>query len=145
MNKENDIKLNGSGYIDPTAYKAIKKVMKDDTNLNFADQLKYIMRIEKLSQLEVANMCGITERTVDKLLSGEKKPSFDDAQKILDSLGYKIDICKENYNCTSSNRTDSGDRFYELLGIIFGVCKSFGFHIEERIVLKDLLTGKIWR
>ena len=34
MNKENDIKLNGSGYIDPTAYKAIKKVMKDDTNLN---------------------------------------------------------------------------------------------------------------
>jgi hypothetical protein len=36
-------------------------------------------------------------------------------------------------------------RFHALLEIIFRVCTLAGFHLEERIVVKDLRTGKIWR
>lgn len=36
-------------------------------------------------------------------------------------------------------------RFYKVLDVIFRICEISGFHLEERIVLKDLKTGKIWR
>jgi hypothetical protein len=36
-------------------------------------------------------------------------------------------------------------RFYKLLEIIFNICELSGFHLEERIVVKDKKTGKIWR
>jgi hypothetical protein len=36
-------------------------------------------------------------------------------------------------------------RFRKLLELIFGVCEIAGFHIEERIVLKDKKTGRVWR
>lgn len=37
------------------------------------------------------------------------------------------------------------ERFYKLLNTIFYICDLAGFHVEERIVLKDKETGKIWR
>ncbi|MDO5540832.1 MAG: hypothetical protein Q4F83_12320 [Eubacteriales bacterium] len=37
------------------------------------------------------------------------------------------------------------DRFHKLLDTIFALCELSGFHIEERIVIKDKRTGKIWR
>lgn len=37
------------------------------------------------------------------------------------------------------------ERYKKLLGCIFRICELAGFHVEERIVLKDLRTGKIWR
>ena len=36
-------------------------------------------------------------------------------------------------------------RFFKLLKTIFDICELSGFHIEERIVVKDKRTGKIWR
>ena len=36
-------------------------------------------------------------------------------------------------------------RYKKLLGCIFRICELAGFHVEERIVLKDLRTGKVWR
>lgn len=42
--------------------------------------------------------------------------------------------------------TSSDDgRFYKLLNTIFTICELSGFHLEERIVLKDTQTGKVWR
>lgn len=70
MAGDNDIKRNGSGYLDPTAYKAIKNV--------------------------------------------------EDSKK-------------------------SDERFRLLLDTIFNICELSGFHLEERIVVKDKKTGKIWR
>ena len=67
MDKDREIKRNASGYIDPTAYQAIK--------------------------------------TVD----------------------------------------DETERFQKLLNTIFYICDLAGFHIEERIVIKDRRTGRIWR
>lgn len=36
-------------------------------------------------------------------------------------------------------------RYKKLLAIIFGICELSGFHLEDRIVLKDKKTGKVWR
>lgn len=36
-------------------------------------------------------------------------------------------------------------RFNKLLKTIFNICELSGFYVEERIVLKDLKTGKVWR
>lgn len=36
-------------------------------------------------------------------------------------------------------------RFNKLLKTLFNVCEMAGFRVEERIVLKDLKTGKVWR
>ena len=37
------------------------------------------------------------------------------------------------------------DRFHKLLETIFTLCELSDFHIEERIVIKDKRTGRIWR
>lgn len=37
------------------------------------------------------------------------------------------------------------ERFYKLLDTIFNLCELSDFHIEERIVIKDKRTGKVWR
>lgn len=67
MANENDIKRNGSGCSDPTAYKAIRNLERDQ------------------------------------------------------------------------------ERFQKLLDTIFNICELSGFHIEERIIVKDMKTGKVWR
>lgn len=36
-------------------------------------------------------------------------------------------------------------RFKKLLGTVFNMCELAGFHLEERLVVKDKRTGKIWR
>lgn len=72
---ENDIRRNGSGYVDPTAYKAIRNATKE-----------------------------------------ERKREVDPEQ-----------------------------RFNDFLTAIFAICDLSDFHIEERIVVKDKRTGKIWR
>lgn len=36
-------------------------------------------------------------------------------------------------------------RFRKLLDTIFSVCELAGYHVEERMVIKDLKTGKVWR
>lgn len=36
-------------------------------------------------------------------------------------------------------------RFQKLLTAIFAICELAGFHIEERIVIRDLKTGKVYR
>lgn len=36
-------------------------------------------------------------------------------------------------------------RFQKLLTAIFSICELAGFHIEERIIVRDLKTGKVYR
>lgn len=37
------------------------------------------------------------------------------------------------------------ERFQKLLNTIFYICELAGFHVEERIVIRDKRTGKVWR
>lgn len=141
MNRENDIRKNGSGYADPTAYKAIKKVSKFETN--FSSQLKYIMKHEFLGKTEVANMSGFPVEIIEIYLNGDKEPTIRDAEMILESLGYSLLIDKlvdeRHYQMTDE------DRLKKLLKTIYAMCELADFHLEERIVLRDMRTGKIWR
>lgn len=40
---------------------------------------------------------------------------------------------------------DAEARYKKLLSTIFYICDLAGFHIEERMVIKDKKTGKVWR
>lgn len=37
------------------------------------------------------------------------------------------------------------ERFKLLIDTLHKVCKLAGFHIEEKVVVKDLKTGRVWR
>ena len=43
------------------------------------------------------------------------------------------------------NMEQEDERFHKLLDTIFALCELSDFHIEERIVIKDKRTGRIWR
>ena len=40
---------------------------------------------------------------------------------------------------------EEDEKFYKLLNDIFNICEWYGFHLEERIVVKDKNTGKVYR
>lgn len=40
---------------------------------------------------------------------------------------------------------DSKDRLSAFLKEVFKLSERYGFHIEDRLVLRDKTTGKIWR
>ena len=42
-------------------------------------------------------------------------------------------------------RTEEDERFHMLLHVIRDACTLAGFTLEERIVLRDNRTGKVWR
>lgn len=75
---DNDLMKNGSGYLDPTAYVAIKQIEEE-------------------------------QRRIDR----ENDPDY--------------------------------DKYMKLVGCILRVCELSGFHLEERLVLKDKRTGKVYR
>jgi len=43
------------------------------------------------------------------------------------------------------NRPEDEVRFRKFLNALFCMCELAGYHLEERVVLKDVRTGKIWR
>lgn len=48
--------------------------------------------------------------------------------------------------CRAITKVDTeSERFHKLLDAIFTICELAGFHIEGRIVVRDLKTGKVWR
>lgn len=53
--------------------------------------------------------------------------------------------CKDLTAYEAIRNVESEDRFNKLLKTIFNVCELAGFRVEERIVLKDKRTGKVWR
>lgn len=69
-----------------------------------------------------------------------------------DEMGIKND-CRRNAEGYSDptayealkNMEQEEERFHKLLDIIFALCELLDFHIEERIVIKDKRTGRIWR
>lgn len=40
---------------------------------------------------------------------------------------------------------EAEERFKKLLNTIFDICELAGFHIEERLTIRDKKTGKVWR
>lgn len=48
------------------------------------------------------------------------------------------------YEAIKNTEADD-ERFHKLLNTIFTICELSGFRLEERIILKDTQTGKVWR
>lgn len=65
-------------------------------------------------------------------------------RKTLNQDGYKDLTAYQAFkNIEAEERAEA--RVKKLLATIFYLCDLAGFHIEERLVLKDKKTGKIWR
>lgn len=64
-----------------------------------------------------------------------------------------IDICRKNsegysdptsYGAIKAIQKED-ERFHKLLHTIFDICELSGFEVENRIVLVDKKSGKVWR
>ena len=51
----------------------------------------------------------------------------------------------KNNNYVKENKDEDQARLDHLMAIIFKICELAGFHLENRIVLKDVKTGKIYK
>lgn len=49
------------------------------------------------------------------------------------------------YAVLKKEEIEETERFKRLLSTLFYICENAGFHVEERIVLKDMRTGRVWR
>ena len=52
-------------------------------------------------------------------------------------------IMKKKY--IKKNKDEDQVRLDHLMAVIFKICEIAGFHLENRIVLKDVKTGKIYK
>lgn len=50
-----------------------------------------------------------------------------------------------NMNREERKKQADEERLKKLIMTIFDICDLAGFHVEERIVLKDKRSGKIWK
>lgn len=44
-----------------------------------------------------------------------------------------------------ANADEGYIRFQKLLKLVFALCELSGFHLEGRLTVKDMKTGKMWR
>lgn len=42
-------------------------------------------------------------------------------------------------------KEEEEERFKKLLRTIFYICEQAGFHLEERVVLRDNRSGRVWK
>jgi len=57
----------------------------------------------------------------------------------------KIERDNNTYSAFNPGADDyERERFMKVVGCILRICELSGFHLEEKLVLKDKRTGKIW-
>lgn len=57
----------------------------------FPERLSYLMRIEKLSQSELARKIGISQSAICNWLNGKKEPSIESLWKLADYFDVTVD------------------------------------------------------
>ena len=73
-----------------------------------------------------------------KFGNGRRDNAYKLRKQVDDVIGY-------NTQKTTEESDYEQRRVNSLLHVIFKICELSGFWVEERIVLKDRKTGKIWR
>ncbi len=53
--------------------------------------------------------------------------------------------CKDLTAYKAIENIESEERLKKLLAEIFRNCERYGFHLEDRVILRDKKTGKVWR
>lgn len=91
----------------------------------------------------VSFLVGLSAIIVSKAISSGGEVEMEMANNDLrrNAEGYSDPTAYE----AIKNLDADDERFHKLLNTIFTICELSGFHLEERIVLKDLQTGKVWR
>ena len=49
------------------------------------------------------------------------------------------------YHAIKNLESEDHEKVFRLLGCIFRICELAGFTIENRIILRDNKTGKVWK
>lgn len=70
-------------------------------------------------------------------MSYKKDPRYNES-------GY-LDLTAHKAINHVEREADAEARFKKLLSAIFFICDLTGFHIENRLEIRDKKTGKIWR
>ena len=63
----------------------------------------------------------------------------------MDNEKFNASGCKDLTAYQALYNVEREKQFKKLLSTIFYICDLAGFHIEERIVVRDKKTGEIWR
>lgn len=63
----------------------------------------------------------------------------------MDNPKYNASGCKDLTSYEALNNLETEAKFKKLISTILYICNLAGFHVEERIVLRDKRTGKVWR
>lgn len=58
--------------------------------------------------------------------------------------GYPDPTAYEAIKRAEAEHERERERFLKLVGCILRICELSGFHLEERLVLRDKCTGKVW-
>ncbi len=73
--------------------------MKDDIIIkdeyNFIATLKFILCVERISQVELAQRLGISKQAINNKLNKDRLPRLDKLIKFLDGIGYQLVMRKK--------------------------------------------------
>ena len=72
-----------------------------------------------------------------------KNMKIEDAKLRRNGEGYPDPTAYEAIVRTEAKDPDRA-RFLRLVGCILRICELSGFHLEERLVLRDERTGRVW-
>ena len=138
--------------------------------MDFTKLLNYIMKKENLTRKQIAEITCVPRSSISEYVSGKHKPDEQKMEHIINALGYDLNTGKKLipkktkkksvyrnksgcYDPTAGDAISKADmelekereRLQKVLDAIFAVCDAADFHVEDRIVLKDKRTGRIWR
>lgn len=63
----------------------------------------------------------------------------------LNGEGYPDPTAFKTIKRVDNASMEENDRFHELLETLFYITENAGFEVKGRIVLKDKITGRVWR
>ena len=78
--------------------------------------------------LSYNNYDPVEERSLSRNASGHPDPTAYRAMKNIEA-----------------GESDEWERHHKLIGCLLRICELSGFSLEERIVVRDNRTGKVWR
>ena len=70
----------------------MKRYEEYDVYAEIIEQLKSIRAMEKITQKDLAEKCGLTQANISNIEKGISKPTIDSLRKIADALGKRLRI-----------------------------------------------------
>lgn len=65
--------------------------------IDFQKNLISEMDNQKLSCLDLAKKCGLTERSISYYCNGKRSPTLESAEKVFAALGFRFQLVRESH------------------------------------------------